>query len=237
MPEHASPPVPYRQIRAPSTGHTFTVYQAYPPAIAQAALAAGTFVPPLRRGRATWIKPSLRSMAYRSGWAGQHSHERVLAIEITCAGPHRAPEHTCLSHYQPGTHTGHTAWRHRLDTTCMPIQWDPEPDLHHQPPGHPSIQIRLTGNAVTHHAGDWTVSIRDATPPIIQIRDPATAHLPRRSPATAARRAPIPGQPAGQRDRDSQLTRHHSHRPAHRPAQRPGCTRRACLTGCVSDVA
>jgi Domain of unknown function (DUF4291) len=48
MQEHASPPVPYRQIRALYTGHTLTVYQAYSPAIAEAALAAGTFVPPFR---------------------------------------------------------------------------------------------------------------------------------------------------------------------------------------------
>jgi uncharacterized protein DUF4291 len=51
--EHASPPVPYRQIRALYTDHTVTVYQAYSAAIAEPALAAGTFVPPFSRGRAT----------------------------------------------------------------------------------------------------------------------------------------------------------------------------------------
>jgi hypothetical protein len=65
----------------------------------------------------------------------------------------------------------HTAWRHRMDTTCVRIQWDPERGLHHEPLGHRSIQIGLTGNAVTHYVGDWIVSIGDATPLMIQIRD------------------------------------------------------------------
>jgi len=68
MQEDASPPVPYRQIRARHTDRTFTVYQAYSPDIAEQALAAGMFVPPFSRGRATWIKPSFLWMAYRSGW-------------------------------------------------------------------------------------------------------------------------------------------------------------------------
>ncbi len=175
MQEHASPPVPYRQIRALYTDCTVTVYQAYPAAIAEPALAAGTFVPPFSRGRATWIKPSFLWMAYRSGWAGKHGQERVLAIEITRAGLHRALEHACLSHYEPVTYAGHTAWRHRMDTTCVRIQRDPERGLHHEPLGHRSIQIGLTGDAVTRYAGDWIVSIRDATALMIQVRDLAAA--------------------------------------------------------------
>ena len=145
MLEDEGAPVPYRQIRALYTDSTFTVYQAYSPAIAEAALAAGTFVPPFSRGRATWIKPSFLWMAYRSGWAGKHGQERVLAIEITRAGLHWALEHACLSHYEPGTYADHTAWRHRMDTACVRIQWDPERDLRHEPVGHRSIQIGLTG--------------------------------------------------------------------------------------------
>ena len=175
MQEHASQPVPYRQIRALYTGHTFTVYQAYSPAIAEAALTAGTFVPPFSRGRATWIKPSFLWMAYRGGWAGKHGQERVLAIEITRAGLQWALEHACLSHCEPGTYADHAVWRHRMDITCVRIQWDPERGLHHEPLGHRSIQIGLTGNAVTRYADDWIVSIRDATPLMIQIRDLAAA--------------------------------------------------------------
>jgi hypothetical protein len=175
MQEHANPPVPYRQIRALYTDETFTVYQAFSSAIAEAALAAGTFVPPFSRGRATWIKPSFLWMAYRSGWAAKHGQERVLAIQITRAGLHWALEHACLSHYEPGTYADHPGWRHRMDTTCVRIQWDPERGLHHEPLGHRSIQIGLTGQAVTRYVDDWIVSIRDATALMIQIRDLAAA--------------------------------------------------------------
>ena len=49
---------PFRQIRAAFDQSTITVYQAYSPAIADAAVGAGRFVPPFRLERMTWIKPS-----------------------------------------------------------------------------------------------------------------------------------------------------------------------------------
>jgi Domain of unknown function (DUF4291) len=42
--------VPARQIRASYSADTITVYQAYSPEIAESALAAGRFVPPVRAG-------------------------------------------------------------------------------------------------------------------------------------------------------------------------------------------
>jgi len=59
--------MPGRQIRALFSARTVTVYQAYAPEIADPALVAGTFVPPFRLGRMTWIKPSFLWMMYRSG--------------------------------------------------------------------------------------------------------------------------------------------------------------------------
>jgi hypothetical protein len=58
---------PERQVRAQFTDRTLTVYQAYPSEIADAAVRAGTFVPPFKRERMTWIKPSFLWMMYRSG--------------------------------------------------------------------------------------------------------------------------------------------------------------------------
>lgn len=77
---------PFRAIRAKFTESTITVYQAYSPEIAEPALRAGTFVPPFKRERMTWIKPSFLWMAYRSGWASKPRQERVLAFEITREG-------------------------------------------------------------------------------------------------------------------------------------------------------
>ncbi|MEQ1700533.1 MAG: DUF4291 domain-containing protein [Ilumatobacteraceae bacterium] len=157
------PPTPARQIRAVHTATTLTVYQAYPPAIADAALAAGRFVSPFKRDRMTWIKPSLRWMAYRCGWATKPDQERVLAIEITRTGFEWSLANSCLSHFEPGTYASHDAWESRKAISPVRIQWDPERDLHHQPLGHRSIQIGISGPAVAHYVDDWTVSITDIT--------------------------------------------------------------------------
>ena len=50
--------VPARQVRAVFTEETTTVYQAYPAEIAGPAMRAGRFVPPIKRERMTWVKPS-----------------------------------------------------------------------------------------------------------------------------------------------------------------------------------
>ncbi len=51
----AAEPTPYRQIRAVFDDTTIRVYQAYSGEIADAALTAGTFVPPFKLARMTWI--------------------------------------------------------------------------------------------------------------------------------------------------------------------------------------
>ena len=58
---------PARQVRAVFDAETVIVYQAYRHAIADAALAAGTFVAPFSMNRMTWIKPSFLWMMYRCG--------------------------------------------------------------------------------------------------------------------------------------------------------------------------
>src|SRR5689334_19006154 len=97
--------VPARQIRAVYTAETITVYQAYPPEIAEPALAAGRLVPPFKRDRMTWIKPSFLWTMYRCGWATKPGQERVLAVEITRAGFEWALGRACLSHYDPRLHS------------------------------------------------------------------------------------------------------------------------------------
>ncbi|PWR09350.1 hypothetical protein DKT69_31090 [Micromonospora sicca] len=89
--------VPARQVRATFTADSITVYQAYPPEIVEAALAAGRFVPPFKRERMTWIKPSFRWMMYRCGWTRKPGQERVLAVEITRAGFEWPLAHACAS--------------------------------------------------------------------------------------------------------------------------------------------
>jgi hypothetical protein len=74
-----------RHVRAKFSAETIVVYQAYASLIADAALAAGTFVTPFKRERMTWIKPSFLWMMYRSGWATKPGQERITDVTRTAA--------------------------------------------------------------------------------------------------------------------------------------------------------
>jgi hypothetical protein len=56
------------EIRADFDRDTIAIYQAYSPAIADAALAAQRFVSPFSFHRMTWIKPSFHWLMHRSYW-------------------------------------------------------------------------------------------------------------------------------------------------------------------------
>ncbi|WP_320066306.1 DUF4291 domain-containing protein [Micromonospora sp. RTGN7] len=159
--------IPLRQIRARYTADTLTVYQAYPPEIAGPAVAAGRFVPPFKRDRMTWIKPSFRWMMYRCGWARKAGQERVLAVEISRVGFEWALAHACLSGYEPGLHADRDDWARQLRSSPARVQWDPERTVRAQPLPHRSLQMGLTGEAARRYVDEWLVDITDVT---------ATAH-------------------------------------------------------------
>lgn len=165
---------PHRQIRARHDAETITVYQAYSDEIADAALAAGTFAPPFKRTRMTWIKPSFRWMLYRSGWArkdvGQH---RVLAIDMTREGFEWALRNSCLSDRAP--RLGRQEARRLLDASPVRVQWDPERDVRLQPLDHRSIQIGLSGEAVERYVDEWICEIADVTDRAHDIGDAVRA--------------------------------------------------------------
>ena len=163
--------VPLRQIRALHDAETITVYQAYPPEIAEPALAAGRFVPPFRRERMTWIKPSFRWMMYRCGWATKPGQEQVLAVRITRDGFEWALEHAALSHFQAGFHADRRTWLDQVKQSPVRVQWDPERDLHLAPLQYRSLQVGLSGPAVTRYLDEWIVGLEDVTGLAHQIRD------------------------------------------------------------------
>lgn len=175
-----------RKIRALYTPETITVYQAYPPRIARSALAAGRFVPPFKRERMTWIKPSFLWMMYRCGWATKSDQETVLAVEITRAGFERALSQACLSHYDRDRYPSQEAWSRELKTSPVRIQWDPERALHLGALPYRSLQVGLSGPAVHQYVDEWLVSLTDVTPLAREIHelvlagddDSATALLP-----------------------------------------------------------
>lgn len=179
------PMVPQRQIRASFDDDTIVVYQAYRPEIAEPALAAGTFVPPFRLERMTWIKPSFLWMMYRCGWATKPGQERVLAIRIRRSGFEWALEHACLSSASKARVSPDELSAYK-DRFPVRVQWDPERSLALGRLEHRSIQIGLSGEAVRRYVADWIVDIDDATPLARSIqglvasgdREQASARLP-----------------------------------------------------------
>ncbi len=154
---------PPRQIRARYDATTLTVYQAYPPAIADAALRAGTFVAPFRRARMTWIKPSFFWMMYRCGWGTKPDQERILAITITREGFEWAVAHSAPSSFDPRLDPDHATWRRRVDASPVRVQWDPERSPSLQPLPWRSVQVGLSGEAVDRYVDKWIERIDDVT--------------------------------------------------------------------------
>ena len=162
--------VPAHQIRARYTADTITVYQAYPPGIAEPALLAQRFVAPFKRERMTWIKPSFLWMMYRCGWAEKPGQERVLAVEISRAGFEWALAHACLSHFDRSRYADEQAWSQQLRSSPVRVQWDPERSLRLQPLPYRSLQVGLSGVAVQRYVDEWCVAITDVTPTARLIR-------------------------------------------------------------------
>jgi len=178
--------IPAYEIRAHYDDSTIRVYQAYSDAIADTALASGTFVsPPFKMDRMTWIKPSFLWMMYRAGWGNKdEGQKRILAIDITREGFEWALAHACLSHADESM--SEAQWQQHKDKSPVRIQWDPERDLqlHAQP--HRAIQIGLGKGAVPLYVNEWIRGISEVTPLAREIEalvesqhyDKATALLP-----------------------------------------------------------
>lgn len=160
----ANQTIPTHQIRALYDESTIRIYQAYSDAIADSALAHGTFVSPLfKMERMTWIKPSFLWMMYRSGWGLKDAGQaRILAIDISREGFEWALAHSCLSH--PGESMSQEEWQRVKENAPVRIQWDPERDLLLQPQAHRAIQIGLSRQAVDLYVREWIQRITDVTP-------------------------------------------------------------------------
>lgn len=155
--------VPTRQVRAKYSDESITVYQAYPTEITVPAVAAGRFVPPFKRDRMTWIKPSFLWMMYRCGWATKPGQERVLAVEITRAGFEWALAHACLSHFDPARHRDHQGWSQQLKVSPVRVQWDPERSMRLDALPYRSPHVGLSGEAVDRYVNEWNIALTDVT--------------------------------------------------------------------------
>ncbi|KAJ3472506.1 hypothetical protein NLG97_g10933 [Lecanicillium saksenae] len=154
-----TPTIPYRQIRAQYDAHTITVYQAYSPTIANAAVAAQRLnaSPDFKPGRMTWIKPSWAWMMYRAGYSYKDARQaRILALRMKHEHFIGLLQRGVLSH---GAGIDHT----RDKTGEVRVQWDPErtPALERLP--YRSIQIGIPGSLSDRWANEWIHSIEDVT--------------------------------------------------------------------------
>jgi hypothetical protein len=176
----------YREIRANYDRDTITVYQAYRPEIADAALAAGKFVPPFSLGRMTWIKPSFLWMMERSNWGRKSGQERILAIRITRQGWESALSQAVLTSYDAAVHKNIDDWRTQFDQAIVHVQWDPERSIYGKKQDYRSIQVGLSRHIIQQYVDEWTVKITDQTELAHKIRrlcdeghfDGAKRHLP-----------------------------------------------------------
>jgi hypothetical protein len=159
-----------RLIRAAYTDQTITVYQAYRPEIAAAAVRAGTFVPPFSRSRMTWIKPSFGWMMYRCGWGDKPGQERVLAISITRTGFEWALAHSSLSSYKRDVYPSVAEWEEVKRHCPVRVQWDPDRSLKGAQLGYRAIQVGLSGEAAHRYVDEWIRSITDITDYVHQVR-------------------------------------------------------------------
>jgi hypothetical protein len=163
-----------KEVRADYDDRHITVYQAYSPAIALPALAAGTFVPPFQPDRMTWVKPSFLWMMYRCGWGLKEGQEHVLAVRVTRSGFEAALRAAVLSHDRT------------VRKPEVRVQWDPERDLHLNPLAHRSLQLGLAGPSSVRYVREWIADLTDVTPLAREVHasvragdlDGATALLP-----------------------------------------------------------
>lgn len=145
---------PQYQIRADYDARTIVVYQAYPPAIADAALRAGRFVEPFSFHRMTWIKPSFRWLMHRSNWGRKPGQERVLAVRITREGWEEALSRAVLTTADPAA----------VARAAVHVQWDPERSPRGAALNHYSIQVGIGRQLVRPFTDDWIVGLTDLTP-------------------------------------------------------------------------
>ena len=146
-----------------------TVYQAYGAEIAEAAVAAGRFVPPFSLGRMTWIKPSFLWMMYRCGWATKPGQEHVLAIQMKRSGFEEALAAGVLSHFDASQYSSESEWKRRLAESPVRVQWDPERTVTGAPLPHRSLQVGLAGWATRRYVDEWVVGVTDITEMVHEI--------------------------------------------------------------------
>jgi hypothetical protein len=158
-----------REIRADYDRDTIAIYQAYSPAIADAALEAGRFVPPFSFHRMTWIKPSFLWLMHRSNWGQKSGQERVLCVRVKRSGWEKALSSAVLTSFEPDAFAAREEWAAAFAAAHVHLQWDPERSLRGAGLPYSSIQVGLSRHVIREYADEWVVRIEDYTPRVRKI--------------------------------------------------------------------
>lgn len=159
------------EIRADYDQDTITIYQAYSPTIADAALQAGRFVSPFSFHRMTWIKPSFLWLMHRSNWGQKSGQERVLAVRIKRTGWEKALSLGVLTSFVPGVFASADEWAEQFAAAQVHLQWDPERSLRGAGLPYYSIQVGLSRHIIREYVEAWVVGIEDYTVRVRKIYD------------------------------------------------------------------
>jgi hypothetical protein len=152
------------EIRASYDAETIVMYQAYAPAIAEAALAAQRFVAPFSFGRMTWIKPSFLWLMHRSNWGRKAGQERVLAVRVRRSGWDEALSLAVLTSPEATVFRSPDEWTKAFAGAKVHIQWDTERNIRGGALPYYSIQIGIGRDLIRDYAEKWVVAIEDRIP-------------------------------------------------------------------------
>lgn len=159
------------EIRAEYDRNTIAIYQAYSPAIAEAAVEAGTFVPPFSFHRMTWIKPSFLWLMHRSNWGQKGGQERILSVRIQRSGWEKALSLAVLTSFVPSVFGNPDDWAEQFASAQVHLQWDPERSLRGAGLPYYSIQVGLSRHIIREYTDEWVVGIEDITPRVRKMHD------------------------------------------------------------------
>lgn len=152
-----------RQIYAYYDDEGVIVYQAFKPAIVNAALEDGTFGAGFNMERMTWIKPSFAWMLYRSGYASKTRQEAILKIKLTHDGFREILSHSVETTHNPHIYKDEDDWRRTLKKSPVRHQWDPERNLKLGKLDRRAIQIGIRGWVVRKYVNEWIIGLENVT--------------------------------------------------------------------------
>lgn len=176
-----------RLLLAQFDQETITVYQAYKPSIASAAVHNVNFLgSDFSFSRMTWIKTSFTWMMHRSSWATKTNQEAILAIRLKRSYFNGLLKQAICTTWDESEQRSVKEWHQALRTSDVIVQWDPDRHIISGAKlGYRVIQLGVRGVALQGFDGSGIVSITDITDQVRRLRreilekplsDPTSCH-------------------------------------------------------------